>query len=1018
MRSYSKIFIALIAFCTSISIYSQNLVLNPSFENVNQGSLNCSWYTTAAGFNNAINNWTLPTGGSSDIFHTSLATSCYCSTFSTHGDNPGQQEPRTGNAYVNIVTHGSGGCTPYREYVQGQLSSPLVVGETYAVELYVSLADKMNKGTNNIGIKFSQTPYYSPSMCVYNTVPDLNYVGPIIMDKINWTLISFTYTPTVAGLQNFIIGNFYNDANTLTQAAPTGWQNTIRYFVDDVSITPLSVSSAGIGGPVAICSTDASQDLFSTLVGNPSTTGTWSGPSVLGGGHLGTFNPTVHLAGEYVYTVPGGNPSTANVQVTIAQPQTPSFNDPGVYCSGAQIPPLPSTSLNGIVGTWTPAINNAQTSEYTFTPNAGQCAVDTSLSIAISPSQTPSFEPYAVYCSGDAIPALPTTSLNGIVGSWSPAINNTQTTTYTFTPNQGVCATNTTLTVTVNPVSTPTFAAVAPYCIGATIQELPTTSLNGIPGSWSPVLNTTQTTTYTFTPSVGQCATAETLTITINQSITPSFDSAGPFCSGEQIAPLATTSLNGISGTWSPAISNLETTTYTFAPNPSECASINTLTITVVPNVTPTFEPYNVYCSGGSIPELPTTSLNGVSGTWSPAMSNSASGIYTFMPSTSSSGGVCANSATMSVEITSPTQSTTSLSVCTANLPYLWNGLSLDNSGQYQVLLSTNLGCDSIANLNLTVVPNVTSTTNIAICENQAPYLWNGLSLSASGTTSVNFSSSQGCDSIAILNLTIYPMPEVSFTTLTGEGCAPVEVQFSNTSNVQNGSCVWNLGNGIVLTTCDMAVGNYNTGCYDVSLQVTSPEGCTSLMMMEDIVCIEPRPVASFVADPTVLTTIEPTTQFTNTSSGHVDQTWNFGDDSPSNVEANPTHAYPNEAGYYFATLVVSNANGCLDSVTQVITVENEVIFYVPNTFTPDGDAYNNSFLPVFTEGFDLYNYNLLIFNRWGEVLFESNNAKVGWDGTYGGEMCMSGTYIYQISFKEIDKDKRQIIRGSIHLLR
>jgi gliding motility-associated-like protein len=93
-------------------------------------------------------------------------------------------------------------------------------------------------------------------------------------------------------------------------------------------------------------------------------------------------------------------------------------------------------------------------------------------------------------------------------------------------------------------------------------------------------------------------------------------------------------------------------------------------------------------------------------------------------------------------------------------------------------------------------------------------------------------------------------------------------------------------------------------------------------------------------------------------------------------------------------------------------------VFYVPNTFTPDGNLFNQSFLPIFTAGFDPYGYNLIIFNRWGEVIFESNNAAVGWDGTYGGKICQDGTYLWQISFKELGRDKRQIIRGHVNLLR
>ena len=125
----------------------------------------------------------------------------------------------------------------------------------------------------------------------------------------------------------------------------------------------------------------------------------------------------------------------------------------------------------------------------------------------VNPNVTPTFNAVAPICSGATLSAIAYNINNGITGTWSPALNNTATTTYTFTPAAGQCATTATLTITVNPNVTPTFNAVAPICSGATLSPLPTTSINGITGTWSPALNNTATTTYTFTPAAGQCAT-------------------------------------------------------------------------------------------------------------------------------------------------------------------------------------------------------------------------------------------------------------------------------------------------------------------------------------------------------------------------------------------------------------------------------------------------------------------------------------------------------------------------------
>src|SRR5687768_1521821 len=139
------------------------------------------------------------------------------------------------------------------------------------------------------------------------------------------------------------------------------------------------------------------------------------------------------------------------------------------------------------------------------------------MTITVNANVTQTFTQVAPICSGDALSALPTTSNNGITGTWAPALNNTATTTYTFTPAAGQCATTATMTITVNPNVTPTFTQVAPICSGDALSALPTTSNNGITGTWAPALNNTATTTYTFTPAAGQCATTASMTITVNR---------------------------------------------------------------------------------------------------------------------------------------------------------------------------------------------------------------------------------------------------------------------------------------------------------------------------------------------------------------------------------------------------------------------------------------------------------------------------------------------------------------------
>jgi hypothetical protein len=133
---------------------------------------------------------------------------------------------------------------------------------------------------------------------------------------------------------------------------------------------------------------------------------------------------------------------------------------------------------------------------------------------------------------------------------------------------------------------TPLFNPIAPLCSGAAATPLPNTSTNGVNGTWSPaVVSNTTTTTYTFTPTGGGCATTASLTVEITPQVTPVFDTPAPVCFGTTAPVLSTTSNNGIVGTWTGPVSNTATGTYTFTPNGGQCASSSVLTVTVLPEV-------------------------------------------------------------------------------------------------------------------------------------------------------------------------------------------------------------------------------------------------------------------------------------------------------------------------------------------------------------------------------------------------------------------------------------------------
>ncbi|MFM7814509.1 MAG: hypothetical protein ACKO66_08345, partial [Flavobacteriales bacterium] len=272
---------------------------------------------------------------------------------------------------------------------------------------------------------------------------------------------------------------------------------------------------------------------------------------------------------------------------------------PSAACTGAVTSSVSGGSGNYVYtwnnGTSQPSANNLCAGTYcvTVTDQVTGCSANSCANVVNDLGDIiPAFAPIGPLCQNSIAPALSSTSLNGITGTWSPSAISTSSTgsfTFSFTPTPGQCASTTTLTITVNSNVTPSFSPVGPYCSGAAIPALPTTSNNGITGFWSPGINNTTTTTYSFTSAAGQCASNTQLIITINNPVTPQFETFGPYCTGAPVPALPTTSTNGINGTWSAIINNATTTTYTFTPTAGQCAE--TTTIIVVVNANPATSP-------------------------------------------------------------------------------------------------------------------------------------------------------------------------------------------------------------------------------------------------------------------------------------------------------------------------------------------------------------------------------------------------------------------------------------------
>ena len=787
-------------------------------------------------------------------------------------------------------------------------------------------------------------------------------------------------------------------------------------------------------------------------------------PTTSTNGISGTWSPAVNTAAAgttvYTFTASAGCPITTTLSLTVNPLVTPTFTPVANICQGGVAPALPGTSTNGITGTWSPSTVNTSalgSTAYTFTPNAGQCATTNTLNITIITGTTPIFNPVAPVCINTPV-VLPTTSTNGVVGTWAPAVNTAiaGTTTYTFTSSVG-CLTTTTMPITVNALTTPTFNAIANICQNDAAPILPATSTNGITGTWAPATISTATVgtqTYTFTPSAGQCASTNTLNVTIMTIPVPDFNPLSSVCQNEVVV-LPTTSTNGITGTWSPVVntSTAGTTVYTFNSTSGSCPSTTTLSLTVIDIITPTFDPIPNVCVGAPAPVLPTTSTNGITGTWSSTVSTTTAGTFnfTFTPSPPT----CNTNAQITVTIDPLPNVNAGLDqlICEGEeamlsgsgaANYVWDNGVMDATlftpiatNTYTVTGTDANGCQNTDDVEIVVapLPVVDAGADQSICIGASinltatganTYVWdnggaNGQSVSPLTTTTYTVVGTIGnCTDDDEITITINPLPLVEFTPDVTTGCDPLDVNFTVQSPL-GVSCVWDFGDGTTDVGCGGAAHTYNgIGCYDVRMTTTDANGCVNSQSYSNLICLVEYPVAEFGLNPPTITTTYPVSTMLNASQGAVSYLWDFGDGSATSTNTDPVHTFPyGEGNSYVITLVADNGYGCTDTAYHTITVEEDIIFYVPNSFTPDGDSYNQTFQPVFTSGFDPFDYSLFIYNRWGELIFESHNTEIGWDGKYAGSYeVQDGTYTWKIEFKQSINDKRRTEIGHVTIIR
>lgn len=263
--------------------------------------------------------------------------------------------------------------------------------------------------------------------------------------------------------------------------------------------------------------------------------------------------------------------------------------------------------------------------------------------------------------------------------------------------------------------------------------------------------------------------------------------------------------------------------------------------------------------------------------------------------------------------------------------------------------------------------------------------------------------------SISDTAFVIPPLPIADFDA-SASGCAPVSVTFSNSSQFGE-SYFWDFGNGIFSNEREPSTSYFLPGAYDVKLIVTNSSGVDSIIKNR-VVEVFVNPSALYVTNPSNdQELIAPIDVFFNNQSRNADTyLWDFGDGT-SSTEKKPLHTY-SEEGVYQTSLLISNQFGCRDSfnLAPAITVVNGGFFVIPNAFSPnpnqssssgnisEGINNNDIFFPKIKG--DVEEYKLFIYDRWGELLFFSQDPNIGWDGYFNGRLSKQDVYVYRLEIQ------------------
>ena len=267
------------------------------------------------------------------------------------------------------------------------------------------------------------------------------------------------------------------------------------------------------------------------------------------------------------------------------------------------------------------------------------------------------------------------------------------------------------------------------------------------------------------------------------------------------------------------------------------------------------------------------------------------------------------------------------------------------------------------------------------------------------------------CSDVVEKEINWFPVPPlIIIEPSTFLGCEPATVTFTNLSSPIDDSydIRWDFGDGETGDEISPVHVYESPGIYTVEVEITSPIGCYTSARFPNWIEVEPSPDAAFSYSPDDPSSFDPLVRFFDESRGAQSWQWNFDGEAVS-FEKNPSYQF-RDTGVQVVQLVVIHPSGCPDTAVQIIDVVPRTVYHLPNAFTPNGDGRNDVFQGKgILEG--IRTFNMQIFNRWGEQIFETNDPFTGWNGRYqnDGEMSPNGVYVVQVRYIDPRGIPRQI---------